>query len=105
MNFFRSRMDRFRDRVVERAEKGEMGMSFLLFKSEMKKVVRMGFEVHEVAIDNNGERLCSIHWDEAFNGKALTPEQSFYAYGTTDELPKTENFAQTLYLMAIRKNS
>lgn len=105
MNFFRSRMDRFRDRAVERAEKGEMGMSFLLFKSEVKKARGMGLEVHEAAIDTNGERLCSIYWDEVFEGKALTPEQSFYAYGTTDELPRTENFAQTLYLMAIRKNS
>lgn len=101
---FRSRMDRFRDKAVECANSGVMGMSFLLYKSEMKKIEKMGFEVHALAKAPNGEMLCSVNWDEAFNCKSLSAEQSFYAFGTSEQVPETENFAQSLYLLATRKS-
>lgn len=102
--FFRSRMDRFRDSAIERATEGKMGMSYLLFKSEMKKLENMGFEVHATAKSSNGELLCSVNWDEAFKETRLSSEQSFYAFGASEQIPETENFAQTLYLLATRKS-
>lgn len=80
------------DRAREEAERGYWDLNAEIWEPTTKEeLLQEGFEL------NGG-----LSWANSFKDKRLTLEQSAFISGWIDELPKTENLAETLALLTWR---
>ena len=96
-----SRRNRREARLVYIAEKGLFKATLHLFKSECRRMRKLGFTVPAFTGNEKRAEAIEVSWEKAFSDGA-PPVVLDYVYGVTNTFPKTDNWAQELYVIAAR---
>ena len=96
-----SRNERLWETLVKVAKQGNWSYQTILFPSEVRRIQRQwGVFVH-ILKEENHRVACVITWSHAFLD-GINYRQSWYISRIIEDMPKVENSAQELFLIAAR---
>lgn len=98
-----SRREKREQKLVYSAEHGIFEIELMLFKSEAKNLRKKGFYVRRHGDNVKDSLLSTVAFRNPFKS-GIPPIVFSYINGEINTFPKTDNWAQELYVIAARAN-